>query len=129
MNGLSELLIHAAVAGDKAAIARLMTLCSGSVGPIALICGGDEGLGRTQVLRGVIVRALAALTKPQRQILILRDLMGLSTSELAQRLDLTPAMIEDALTEARLALRDGLSARGQDAAPLRRLAHRGPIRA
>ena len=61
-------------------------------------------------LGGVIKKALMALPKKYRLIIVLRDVEGFSTQEAAEILDLTPTNVKVRLHRARLFLREALKA-------------------
>jgi RNA polymerase sigma-70 factor (ECF subfamily) len=65
-----------------------------------------------------ISRAFSSLPPGQREILMLRELHGLSYAELSQKLGLTLAAAESRLARARRRLRDELVASGEITAPV-----------
>jgi RNA polymerase sigma-70 factor (ECF subfamily) len=67
----------------------------------------DEQLGKQQ-LQGALDSAIAALEPAQREVLVLRDVEGLSAAEVAQALDLSVDAVKSRLHRARKNLRERL---------------------
>lgn len=61
-------------------------------------------------LRVDIAAALESLPEPYRELVVLRDLQGLSIGELSQQLELTPAAVKGRLHRARELVREYLYA-------------------
>jgi RNA polymerase sigma-70 factor (ECF subfamily) len=74
----------------------------------------DEDLERRE-LRGAIEDAIAALPRPQREVILLRDVEGLSTREVARALRLGEHAVKSRLHRARAALRWRLADRPEPA--------------
>jgi len=68
----------------------------------------SESLQREE-LKQALNRAVASLPPKYREVLLLRDVQSLSTSETAQILGLTPANVKIRLLRARLQMRDALA--------------------
>jgi RNA polymerase sigma-70 factor (ECF subfamily) len=68
----------------------------------------SEALERTEV-REALQRALASLDQKYREVMILRDVNGLSTREAARALNITEASVKTRLLRARLMMRDALA--------------------
>ncbi|HKP18337.1 MAG TPA: sigma-70 family RNA polymerase sigma factor, partial [Gaiellaceae bacterium] len=73
----------------------------------------ELGRGADIPSRAEISAAVASLPRGQREIFILRELQGLSYSELGERLDLSPAAAESLLARARRRLRGELGVLGE----------------
>lgn len=67
-------------------------------------------------MREVLTRALARLSDRQRVIVTMFDVDGLTSTEIAETLDLAPGTVRWDLHEARRALRDALSGYYEDGA-------------
>jgi len=59
-------------------------------------------------LRGKLRKALAAVPRPYRVVVVLREIEGLSTREVAQVLRISEANVKTRLHRARLLLREQL---------------------
>jgi RNA polymerase sigma-70 factor, ECF subfamily len=70
--------------------------------------GPERGYERRQLARR-IEAAIAALPRPQREVLVLRDVEGLSAAEVGRVLGLTDRAVKSRLHRARLALRASLA--------------------
>jgi RNA polymerase sigma-70 factor (ECF subfamily) len=70
----------------------------------------EEAASREQVIRGVR-EAIATLTPAYREVIVLRDIEGLSGPEVAQALGLTVEAMKTRLHRARLAVREQLLSR------------------
>ena len=68
----------------------------------------DEAVSREQ-LETALDGAIAALDPPQREVLVLRDIEGLSAPEVAQALELSVDAVKSRLHRARKALREQLA--------------------
>jgi RNA polymerase sigma-70 factor, ECF subfamily len=68
-------------------------------------------------LRGAIERAIAALPPSQREVLVLRDVEGLSAKEVGERLGLGERAVKSRLHRARVVLREALAPRFGAPAP------------
>ncbi len=93
----------------------------------------EEKLEAAQVGRA-IGRALCGLPDAQREVIVLRDLLGLSAAEAAARLGLSESALKSRLHRARSALRTAFEAltpadmEGEwDCAPLPSIGQLGPI--
>lgn len=71
----------------------------------------ETEVGRRE-LREAIWRGMAALPDPYRQILAMREMAGLSYTEIARRLELEEGTVKSRLARARMALRKILLADG-----------------
>ncbi|MCY1019792.1 RNA polymerase sigma factor [Pyxidicoccus sp. MSG2] len=76
----------------------------------------EEAVSREQVVRGVR-EAIELLEPPYREVLVLRDIEGLSGPEVARTMGLTLEAMKTRLHRARLAVREHLLAGIPDAAP------------
>jgi RNA polymerase sigma-70 factor (ECF subfamily) len=65
-------------------------------------------------LRAALERALASLSEDQREVLLLRDMEGLSAAEVAASLGISAEAVKSRLHRARANLRAALEARGED---------------
>lgn len=75
--------------------------------------------------RGALVEALGALSADQREVLVLRQLLGLSPAEIAERMDRTEGSVHALHHRARVATRSDL-VRLNAAPAIRRGAHARP---
>ncbi len=70
-----------------------------------------------QEARRAVEEGLQSLSDPHRQVLVLRELQGLSYQEIGQALDLDPGTVKSRIARARLALKKILTAKGNFFAP------------
>ena len=75
--------------------------------------GAREGADPAQVVedRSEIVRLLATLSVPQRQVVVLVEWLGLDSAEVAELLGIKPASVRTRLHRAREVLRVGMGER------------------
>jgi RNA polymerase sigma-70 factor (ECF subfamily) len=76
----------------------------------------DEQMGQKE-LQAALESAIGALEPAQREVLVLRDVEGLSAPEVAQALGLSVEAVKSRLHRARKSLRDGLSPWFEQSAP------------
>mgnify|MGYP004512873895 CR=1 FL=1 len=76
----------------------------------------ERGLERRELQRAV-QQGLSALSPDHRQVLLLREIEGLTYQEIAQCLDLEEGTVKSRLARARLSLRDFLKKTGNFSAP------------
>ena len=81
---------------------------AGTPAQLQIAVNAEERLDR-QWLAEKAATALAALPEPQRSAFVLRDLEDLSTSEVAEILDIEPAAVRQRVHRARLVLRGMLT--------------------
>jgi RNA polymerase sigma-70 factor (ECF subfamily) len=70
--------------------------------------GADEALA-TREIGGALERAIAALEPMYREVLLLRDVEGLSAKEVAEVVGISEQAVKSRLHRARLAVRDGVA--------------------
>ncbi|MFN8627572.1 MAG: sigma-70 family RNA polymerase sigma factor [Candidatus Binatia bacterium] len=70
--------------------------------------GPEEILGSREI-EAVLVQAIAALAPPYREVLVLRDIEGLSAPQVAEVLSLSVEAVKSRLHRARLAVRQALA--------------------
>jgi RNA polymerase sigma-70 factor, ECF subfamily len=71
---------------------------------------GPEDLAINSSLRSRLTRALAAVPRPYRVVVVLREIEGLSTREVADVMGISEANVKTRLHRARLLLREHLEA-------------------
>jgi RNA polymerase sigma-70 factor (ECF subfamily) len=71
---------------------------------------GPEERAMTSSLRSRLTRSLAAIPRPYRVVVVLREIEGLSTREVAEVLGISEANVKTRLHRARLLLREELEA-------------------
>jgi len=71
--------------------------------------GGPEGLAADQEIQRALDRALHRLEPSQREVLVLRDVEGLTAAEVAEILGVGVTAVKSRLHRARVALRDELA--------------------
>ena len=69
---------------------------------------GPEANVLTVEVRDLIIRALATLPPRQREVVVLRDIQGLSAEEVCRMLGLAPGNVRVLLHRGRLRLREAL---------------------
>ena len=71
---------------------------------------GPEEQALTSSLRSRLTRSLAAIPRPYRVVVVLREIEGLSTREVAEVLGISEANVKTRLHRARLLIREELEA-------------------
>jgi RNA polymerase sigma-70 factor (ECF subfamily) len=69
--------------------------------------GADQLLNQSE-LQKIFRRLAAGLAPRQRAVFVLRELQGLSTSDVAEAMEVTPSTVRNHLLQARKILREGL---------------------
>lgn len=88
-----------------------------TLGAIADETAGPERMAERRQLRAALEAAIASLPDTLRDVLVLRDVEGLSAAEVAAHLDLGERAVKSRLHRARLALREKLAPHAARTAP------------
>src|ERR671928_12781 len=103
MPDLDENLLAEARAGDRAALERLLEVHQRRVFRFGLkMCGGEE-------VKSALQSAIAALDPMYREVLVLRDVEGLSAPEVAEILGLSVEAVKSRLHRARVSVRERIA--------------------
>lgn len=90
-----------------------------AVGEHAALEGSPEETAEEHELRRAVERALDGLSEDHREVLLLRDMEGLTAPEVADSLGLSIDAVKSRLHRARSALREALQSALQDKVPAR----------